>query len=439
MRMILTLLTAFLIGNECHGKVIYVAHSGDGSNGETWETAYTSIGHALGASGEGDEIRVKQGTYVEVLSILDHQVSLIGGYSGVAENDRDWIHNKTIVDGGNGPSLVVRIRRDAVLDGFTIRGSGASGGIGIIGSSVDVHNCVIEDSEGGIGGGAFAEEATVEFVNCTFRNNTADLSGGGLSIARSNAVIDSCTIENNSGVLSGGLDCALSSVILTNSIIRNNQTTGGEVPYGGVSIHLSTLVCNNCVVYGNQTHSAGGDQAYFYKSEDVMFTNCTIVGGQSEIGWENGTPSFANCILWGSGDLFAGTGQLDITYSAVQGGYPGLGNISDDPLFVDPANGNFRLQPESPCIDAAGTSGPSDDLDGNPRPVDVAGLGRDGTGDEYDMGAYEFQLPAPTPTVTPTELPTPTMNPASDINQSGKVDTDDLLLLIADWGKVSGP
>ncbi|NUN96028.1 MAG: hypothetical protein HUU16_07620, partial [Candidatus Omnitrophica bacterium] len=97
------------------------------------------------------------------------------------------------------------------------------------------------------------------------------------------------------------------------------------------------------------------------------------------------------------------------------------------------------LQPESPCIDTAGTSGPSDDLDGNPRPADVAGLGRDGTGDEYDMGAYEFQLPPPTPTVTPTELPTPTMNPASDINQSGKVDTEDLLLLILDWQKVSGP
>ncbi|MCG3196459.1 MAG: hypothetical protein GHCLOJNM_00933 [bacterium] len=55
------------------------------------------------------------------------------------------------------------------------------------------------------------------------------------------------------------------------------------------------------------------------------------------------------------------------------------------------------------------------------------------------MGADEFQPPAPTPTPTETLLPTPTMNPASDINQSGKVDTDDLLLLIADWGKVSGP
>ncbi|NUN98733.1 MAG: hypothetical protein HUU16_21465 [Candidatus Omnitrophica bacterium] len=58
------------------------------------------------------------------------------------------------------------------------------------------------------------------------------------------------------------------------------------------------------------------------------------------------------------------------------------------------------------------------------------------------MGAFEFQLselPTPTPTVTQTPLPTPTMNPASDIDGSGKVDADDLLLLILDWRKVSGP
>jgi hypothetical protein len=99
-------------------------------------------------------------------------------------------------------------------------------------------------------------------------------------------------------------------------------------------------------------------------------------------------------------------GEADISYSCIQGGYSGPGNISEDPLFRDPANGDYRLQPLSPCIDTAGTSGPSDDLNGNPRPVDIAGIGREVT-DTYDMGAYEFQLnelPTPTPTQPPSQV-----------------------------------
>ena len=61
----------------------------------------------------------------------------------------------------------------------------------------------------------------------------------------------------------------------------------------------------------------------------------------------------------------------------------GVGNITNAPLFVDQANGNLRLQTNSPCINAGQQclcAGPTD-LDGNPRIVS-------GT---VDIGAYEFQ------------------------------------------------
>ena len=67
----------------------------------------------------------------------------------------------------------------------------------------------------------------------------------------------------------------------------------------------------------------------------------------------------------------------------------GDGNISDEPLFVDLAGGNLRLQTNSPCIDAGDNIyvvGDTD-LDGNTRIVS-------GT---VDMGAYEFHVSALSP------------------------------------------
>jgi hypothetical protein len=80
----------------------------------------------------------------------------------------------------------------------------------------------------------------------------------------------------------------------------------------------------------------------------------------------------------------------------------GAYNINADPCFVNPAKGNYRLLPNSPCIDAGNNSAvPADipDLDGDGNtaesiPFDIAGNPRiaDGNCDgqvTVDMGAYE--------------------------------------------------
>jgi hypothetical protein len=41
-----------------------------------------------------------------------------------------------------------------------------------------------------------------------------------------------------------------------------------------------------------------------------------------------------------------------LQYSDILGGWPGLGNINEDPLFIYPETLNFQLQENSPCIDS---------------------------------------------------------------------------------------
>jgi hypothetical protein len=86
-----------------------------------------------------------------------------------------------------------------------------------------------------------------------------------------------------------------------------------------------------------------------------------------------------NNIIWnnsatiGQNEIQLNGGAPQITYSDVQGGWPGNGNIDLNPLMVDPNHNCFQLQPSSPCIDA-----------GDP----ISPLDPDGT--IVDMGAFYF-------------------------------------------------
>ena len=129
-----------------------------------------------------------------------------------------------------------------------------------------------------------------------------------------------------------------------------------------------------------------------------MVINCLFRGnsgyGISNLGY-GGTPSHAtlvNCILWADtpGEVYNYEGDAGITFSDIQGGYSGTGNIDSDPLFLNAAGGDFRfISSGSPCVDAGNNSFVTEpnDLAGNPRIVD----GDWNSTATVDMGPYELQ------------------------------------------------
>ena len=113
-------------------------------------------------------------------------------------------------------------------------------------------------------------------------------------------------------------------------------------------------------------------------------------GAQAVILW-SGHLTITNSIMWNSALNLQSDPPcptcFTVTYSDIEGGWTGTGNIDADPLFV--GGGDYRLQVDSPGIDAGTNIGvPDHDLDQNPRPQDGDG---DGTA-TVDMGAYEFGL-----------------------------------------------
>jgi len=99
-------------------------------------------------------------------------------------------------------------------------------------------------------------------------------------------------------------------------------------------------------------------------------------------------PEVSNCIFWGNdaNDLDGCTAS----YSCIEDGYTGTGNISDDPCFDSAGTDDYHLKAESLCIDAGDPNGSY----GGERDIDKHFRVLNGNGENYnkrvDMGADEY-------------------------------------------------
>lgn len=173
------------------------------------------------------------------------------------------------------------------------------------------------------------------------------------------AVLDGFTITNGKAQTfgGGGVFIDRGGVTIQNNIIRGNDATeGGAIWMIGSFVESDPVIENNLIIDNHASFDGG---AVYANNSWALFRNNTVVnnsssfsdraGGIHTVGYFSPTAGIVNCIIWGNGINLGGTAAG--TYSCIQSSSSGTGNISTDPKFVDPANGDYRLQEGSPCID----------------------------------------------------------------------------------------
>jgi hypothetical protein len=378
------------------GRTIYVTTTGHNSRGNgSSGSPYRTIQMGIDSAVDGDTVLVADGTYTgDGNRDLDFRGKDII-VRGIDPNDQNVVA-ATIIDCQGGIGNEHRgfyfhsgETSSSVLDGFTIKNGYKHPGAGIycIDSDPIIKNCKITENtaewSNGIGGGCFFSNSSAEIIDCQITFNSAIGTsthsgngwGGGIGIAENSiiAISDTQIINNYATYSSGGVGVNSSSLSVVNSVISNNSSQWGA----GLSFQDSSPTIMNSTVTENSAEFSGGG---FY----CIRSNVTVM----------------NTILWGDtgGEIDGWGSSITVTYSDVQGGWTGEGNINADPLFVNTANADYHLQESSPCIDAGDNSAipPSTvlDLDGNPRIVNGV----------VDMGAYEGRIVQPKTAYNPNPV-----------------------------------
>ncbi len=353
---------------------------------------YPTIQEGIIAAEDGDIVLVQPGIYVENINFMGKEITVGSLY--YTTEDTTYI-SQTIIDGDQSGSVVTFNSGEtdsARLTGFTItNGLNASatfggGGIAVFNSSSPtLDHLQITANYAAKGGGIYAYDSAPFMSDLVIFANEAPNtsgSGGGLYLMNCDEMLIQNTIitDNYSGghgsaVIASGCDL----LRFENSVFAENET--GYTGVGNLFFQNSSVVFMNSVISNNSTQSYAG----------------TVSGGDNV--------TLINCIVYGNSEPQLETEHIAV-YSLIEGGFPGIGNIDSDPLFVDPIGGDFHLQDTSPClgtgIDEIEIGGnwyyaPEFDLEGNPRPAPDDSM--------PDLGAYENPLGEPQVEISNNQLP----------------------------------
>ena len=357
-----------------------------------WYWGEASGGQAFGQATSGDGLAWAKHSGNPVLSggsptQWGSSVVAFGGDSGEAALDGLTITGGSARYGG-GIYLVgtVPTIRNCTVTGNVVQSGG--GGIHIVAGAPLVENTVVSGntSVDGWASGIYVSHASPTISASLITGNVARTSGGGMVIrSASQATLIATTIASNMASTEGGISLSGDSVL---SVYDSRIDGNTAIQRGGMRVSDSTLAMTNTFVVDNRAIAGGPGAIYFQRSSgrlvNVTIANNSASDGPGGIYYTNDQPDeslvILNSILAfnGNDDLNCSSGTCSVTYSAVQEGFAGSGNISADPRFVDRANGDYHLRGNSPAINAGTSDGaPATDFEGDPRPAGAVDMGAD--------------------------------------------------------------
>ncbi len=241
-------------------------------------------------------------------------------------------------------------------------------------------------------GGAFnlMQDAAAHIERCVISDNYGELDGGGVYCMNgADAKIIDCIIQNNASSFGGGIYANSADVTLTGTLVRDNYADwygGGMYCYqdqgtttrsvfsgnhadlggGGINIRNSSMQVTNTTLYDNSAGTGAGGVHIFNDSDALV--NSTLVAASDPVGIfieESDDAAVTYSLVWDSeesdfnGILPDGMG-LRTTVNVNGDSCDAYGNLSLNPLLVDPEHGDVHLQAGSPCINAGDPALPFD-------------------------------------------------------------------------------
>ncbi|MCC5946102.1 MAG: hypothetical protein JJT94_14325, partial [Bernardetiaceae bacterium] len=349
-------------------------------------------------------------------------ISIGAAFSSIAEISNNEIYGNTATARGGGVAMrtggvsslsshsnVITLVNNNIYNnsciGLSARGGGvnsetAQGSATQPGINNILNNNIYNNYSSRDGGGIYTltrpDGSNVTFtniINNSIRDNEAGLQGGGvyshsmLNTPQGSQRYINNRIENNTAAQRGGgvyVEHLAGSQLYTNNTVLNNSSSNQGGGFYSTTGNTQTFNCINNTIYNNTASTAGGG----------LYAINTSAGA---------TQNYLNNIFWenqqnGSNDVAGAdvfranaTGTVNVEYCIVQANtlYTPSGvnnNIFQDPLFVDAAAGNLRLQTSSIAVDSG-----SDDA------WAITGLDTDKDGEErpkfcvVDRGAFELQ------------------------------------------------
>ncbi|MDH3267860.1 MAG: right-handed parallel beta-helix repeat-containing protein [Ignavibacteria bacterium] len=296
-----------------------------------------------------------------------------------------------------------RTYQNVDLDSNTIHNSSAGGMFlesirSASGTNSIRGNTIYEMSTGQSIGGIMMIDCDSMIVqyNKVYDNHTNGIDGRGIyfdigtenSVMRYNLVYGHNDNDGSANEFHASAGLAITGVNTADSLNANNEVYS-NITYGNTNgIHVSSDSVDGLKVYGNTSHDNDKDGIHIYDG---------LIGSELHI-YNNIFFSNDRYGVWSNGAI-----SPDIDYNLVNGNSTGnylninagSNDISSAPLMTDPANADYTLTANSPCIDAGADLGATYKLalkPGSTWPSSVSTSSQYEYG-RWEIGAYVYPIP----------------------------------------------